>query len=125
MKTAGLNHLALLVDDLEKAERFYSGVLGLALDRRWSDDGGGTRSVWLTIPGGAILMLERAMPGSARSDRGWHLLALTIRAADAASIEAELSRAGVAVESRSKHTLYLRDPEGNVVELKQMPTGSA
>src|SRR5688572_20727804 len=61
---AAVHHLALLVDDLPAAERFYRDVLGLPVLRRWPDADGGERSVWLDLGGGAFLALERATPGS-------------------------------------------------------------
>lgn len=61
-----IHHIALLVDDLPGAEAFYSGVLGFKVERRWPDDKGGTRSVWLSLGHDALLMLERADAGNAR-----------------------------------------------------------
>lgn len=59
--TFGIHHLALVVTDLEAMERFYSGVLGLPLVRRWrSADDSQERSVWLALGHDAFLALERA-----------------------------------------------------------------
>lgn len=119
-----VHHLALLVSDLAGAEAFYAGVLGLRVERRWPDGAGGTRSVWLALGGDALLMLERADPGAARraeAGGGWHLLAFTIAAGERATVEAALRERGVPVESRTDHTLYLRDPEGNRLALSHWP----
>ena len=39
-----IHHLAVVVRDLDRAEAFYGGVLGLAVERRWSDEAGAPRS---------------------------------------------------------------------------------
>ena len=119
-----VHHIAVLVEDLALAEAFYTGVLGLRVDRRWPDEKGGTRSVWLALGRDAILMLERAKPGAKRradDGAGWHLLALTIAAADRDRIESQLRRKGVTIEKKSDYTLYVRDPEGNRIGLSHYP----
>lgn len=59
--TFGIHHLALVVSDLEAMERFYVGVLGLPLVKRWSSpDNTRQRSVWLALGHDAFLALERA-----------------------------------------------------------------
>ena len=44
----GLHHVALRCADLGRCEAFYREVLGLPVLRRWPDEGGGDRSVWLS-----------------------------------------------------------------------------
>jgi len=121
------HHLAIQVADLGACERFYTGVLGLAVLRRWPAEGGGERSVWLSL-GSAFLALERAEDGPAAGSTSWrdgrpglHLVALRIAARERASWEERLRTAGVPVVHRSLHTLYVRDPEGNRVGLSHWP----
>ena len=119
-----IHHVAILVDDLARAESFYAGILGLPVEKRWPDDAGGTRSVWLGLGAGGRLMLERAAPGDLRRapmGAGWHLLALSIRREDRDATEAALVAAGIAIESRSENSLYFRDPEGNRLALSHYP----
>lgn len=124
-----IHHVAILVDDLDAAERFYASVLGLPVEKRWPDAAtGGTRSVWLALGAGALLMLERASPGDKRRGAmggGWHLLALTIKPEDRKTVESALLAAGVAVDSRSDYTLYARDPEGNRIAFSHYPHPSS
>jgi len=120
------HHLAIQVADLAACERFYTGVLGLAVLRRWPAEGGGERSLWLGL-GDGFLALERADAGppaaSAWRDGrpGLHLLALRIAAGERAAWEERLRSAGVPVVHRSPHTLYVRDPEGNRIGLSHWP----
>jgi len=129
LETAGLHHLAIQVRDLPCAERFYSGVLGLAVLKRWPfpDGRAGERSLWLaTGDEGSFLALE-ACDGSRdvqafRDQRpGLHLVALRIAAADRARWEEKLAAALIPVVHRSAFTLYVLDPEGNRVGLSHHP----
>ena len=108
-----VHHLAVVFSDLGRAEAFYSGVLGLPVVKRWEE-----RAVWLALDGEAFLALERAGSGGGRSDTapGWHCVALAIDVS-----ERETWRARVTVERESPHTLYTRDPDGNLVGLSHYP----
>lgn len=122
----GLHHLAVRCADLAACERFYLEVLGLKVSRRWPADGGGDRSVWLDLGGGALLMLERAAGAPAEAPfqeaaAGLHLAALRIEPSERPAWEARLAAAGVPVVHRTPFTLYLRDPEGNRLGLSHWP----
>lgn len=130
----GVHHVAVLVRDLAAVERFYRETLGLALLRRWPKVGegaeAGDRSAWLDTGDGGFLAIELAAETTTESpdghgDRGagpgLHLVALRIEAADRAAWEQRLARAGVAIDSRTDFTLYVRDPEGNRVGLSHYP----
>jgi hypothetical protein len=121
---ARVHHLAILVHDLERAERFYCGVLGLAVARRWFQDDGAPRSIWLQLDGDAFLAIERAAPGGAAREEhgpGWHLVALAIAVEEREGWRAKLAAAGAAVERESDYSLYARDPEGNRIALSHWP----
>lgn len=126
MTPSGLHHLAVLVADLDRAERFYAGVLGLPVVRRWDDDEGRPRSVWVGLAGDAFLAIERARGGPPRADGapGWHLVALAIAPAEREAWRGRLAAAGHPVERESAYTLYARDPEGNLVALSHFPTAA-
>ena len=119
-----LHHLAITVVDLALAERFYAGVLGLPIERRWADGAGAPRSIWLGLGAGAFLAIERSAGDvDARSmDRaGWHCVALGIASSARASWRDRLAEAGFPVERESDFTLYVRDPEHNLVALSHYP----
>jgi glyoxylase I family protein len=129
----GVHHLAVVVRDLDRAEAFYAGVLGLGVERRWADAAGAPRSVWLTLGGGAFLAVEmgnpagvpQTPPGSLPSPTpdppGWHCVALAIVPDEREGFRARLAAAGFPVERESPYTLYTRDPEGNLVGLSHYP----
>jgi glyoxylase I family protein len=119
-----LHHLAITVVDLARAERFYAGVLGLPVERRWADAAGAPRSIWLGLGDSAFLAVELHVgDASARViDRpGWHCVALGIDPSARASWRARLAEAGFPVERESDFTIYVRDPEQNLVALSHYP----
>ena len=109
-----IHHVALRVADVERARAFYSGLLGLAELRRFEDEEGGLRSVWLAA-GPVVVMLERQLKGAGPESGSGHVLALAVDALP--EWEQRLRTAGVAVEDRTAYTLYLRDPDGHRVGL--------
>lgn len=119
-----VHHLAVVVRDLARAEAFYAGVLGLPVARRWTDDAGAPRSVWLDLGGGAFLAVERAeAAGPTRADEapGWHCVALGIAPSEREAWRRRLAAGGVVVERESAYTMYARDPDGNLVALSHYP----
>jgi hypothetical protein len=119
-----LHHLAITVVDLARAEGFYAGVLGLPIERRWADAAGAPRSIWLGLGAGAFLAIERFVGDvDARPvDRaGWHCVALGIAPDARTRWRARLAEAGFPVERESDFTLYVRDPEHNLVALSHYP----
>ncbi len=109
--------------DLERGEAFYCGVLGLPVQKRWTDDEGAPRSLWLDLGHGAFLAVERVGGAPARSNDapGWHCLALSIAVEEREAWRAHLAAAGHPVERESDYTLYVRDPEGALVALSHHP----
>lgn len=120
------HHAAIQCADLARCERFYREVLGLPVLRRWPLEGGGDRSVWLSIGEGGFLALERAgespRPQPWRDGKpGLHLLALRIAASERSGWEERLHGAGIEVVHRTRWTIYFRDPEGNRIGLTHHP----
>ena len=118
-----IHHLAVVTADLARAEAFYAGILGLPVLRRWIDAAGAARSVWLEL-GDSFLAVERASAGGpTRADAapGWHCVALGIAAVERDAWRARLAAAGSPVERETPFTIYVRDPDGNVVGLSHWP----
>src|SRR3990172_1346393 len=125
----GLDHVVLRVTDLERALRFYCGVLGCAQERR-SDALG-----LVQLRAGAALVdlvpvdspLGR-LGGPAPSETGRNVdhFALQLESFDEAELRAHLAAHGVAPGDVAQRygalgmgpSMYVRDPDGNVVELK-------
>ena len=111
-----IHHVAFRTDDVARLERFYAGVLGLAVTNRQ-----GPRSVWLDLYG-AILMLEERAPGEVVMQPGtMETVTLAIEPVNHALYIRRLIEAGVTIEDRTPFTIYLRDPDGRRVGLSSYP----
>lgn len=128
----GLDHLVLRVVDLERMLAFYCGALGCTVERRVDQLGlvqlrAGDALIDLVPVDGALGRAGGAAPG--REGRNLDHFCLRVEPFDEAAIRAQLRAHGVEagpVESRygaegEGPSLYVTDPEGNVVELKGPP----
>jgi len=125
----GIDHVVLRVRDVERSIRFYCGVLGCREERRLEALGlvqlrAGAALIDLVDVAGALGRLGGGPPGD--SERNLDHLALQLAALDEPAVRAELTAAGIEVGEMGERygaegmgpSLYLRDPDGNVVELK-------
>lgn len=119
MQLEGVHHVAVQVRDVARVTAFYVEVLGLTELKRFHRDDGSLRSVWVGT-GGSFVAIEQLEAGG-RGALGWSMLAFRIRAAQRRAIVDELTRQGVALEKQTGWTLYVRDPEGNLVGLSHHP----
>lgn len=114
----GIHHVALRVSDLERARRFYADLLGLPVEREQRDGEQLLRSIWLRA-GAARVMLERRLAGIGDEAGSGHLVAFAV--SDLEAWELRLAEAGVPIDARTAHTLYVRDPDGHRVGLSAFP----
>ncbi|MBM3372595.1 MAG: VOC family protein [Betaproteobacteria bacterium] len=131
----GLDHVVLRVSSLARMQRFYCEVLGCTLERERPDLGtvqlrAGSALIDLVDVAGETGRKGGAAPG--REGRNMDHLCLRIEPFDPGAISAQLLRHGVVPgEIKLRYgadgrgpSLYLSDPEGNVVELKGPPSRS-
>ena len=114
----GVSELVLEVVDLEEAERFYAGVLGLPVVARWPDRG----AIWVMAGDRTRIGLWRPQVGLAGGRGGLHVhFAMHIAEADYERAVEVLRERGEAVEELAfdgaGRAAYVTDPDGNVVEL--------
>ena len=119
---ASIGHVHLKVADLERALRFYCGVLGFELTQRFGSaaafiSAGGYHhhiglNTWESLGG------SPPAPGTTGL---YHLAILYPTRAELANALIRLRRAGISLDGASDHgvseALYLRDPDENGVEL--------
>jgi catechol 2,3-dioxygenase-like lactoylglutathione lyase family enzyme len=132
MRIREIDHLVLRVVDLERMLRFYCGALGCTIERRQDAIGlvqlRAGRSLLDLVPvAGKLGAAGGAAPG--KEGRNLDHFCFRVEPFDAAGIRAELEVHGIAagaVEYRygaegEGPSMYITDPEGNVVELKGPP----
>jgi catechol 2,3-dioxygenase-like lactoylglutathione lyase family enzyme len=122
----GLDHVVFRVADPQASRRFYVDVLGCTVDHvneRLS-------LVHLRFGEHYIDLLPATAEAPATVAGGVDHVCLSIRCDDLAGAAAELRRRGVTLEGdiasrRGAYgtgpSLYLRDPDGHVIELKPRP----
>jgi catechol 2,3-dioxygenase-like lactoylglutathione lyase family enzyme len=124
----GVLETCVYAPDLEAAERFYAGVLGLEAFARLPG-----RHVFFRCGRGVFLVfnpdkteaestLVGGTPVPRHGARGVGHMAFAVPEADMEGWRQHLLRAGVAIETeihwpQGGHSFYLRDPANNIIEL--------
>ncbi len=125
----GLDHIVLRVVDLDRTRSFYKKVLGCTDERDQPEIGlyqlrAGHALIDLVTIAGRLGAMGGAAPGA--EGRNLDHFALALDSFDDAAIRAHLARHGVAIEQAGPRygaegegpSIYIRDPEDNIVELK-------
>ncbi|MFZ6751258.1 VOC family protein [Undibacterium sp. Ren11W] len=128
----GIDHLVLRVSDLDRMLNFYCGVLGCRVERRLDDIGlvqlrAGQHLIDLVPVDGVLGKGGGAAAGA--GGRNLDHFCLRLEPFDADAIREFLQAKGITVGAVATRygaegdgpSLYLNDPEGNVVELKGPP----
>ncbi len=132
IKPTGLDHVVLRTADAARMERFYCEVLGCTVERRRPDLGlihlrAGTALIDLITLDGPLGRKGGAGPGT--EGHNVDHLCLRIDAFDAQAIATHLFANGVDPGEVANRfgadglgpSMYVRDPDGNTVELKGPP----
>lgn len=122
---------ALYVDDLDRADAFYTSVMGLP--RLFADD----RMRAFDVNRASVLLLFRRGATTEPVKTGGGIIpphdatgqihmAFAIRPEDLAAWRGHLREYGIAIEGTSDwqlggHSLYFRDPDGNMLEVATTP----
>src|ERR1700678_828097 len=128
-----IDHVVLRIADLEKSLVFYGDVLGCLIDNRQDAIGlvqlrAGRSLIDLTPLDGTLGRMGGA--GAGKEGRNVDHFALQITPFDETAIRAHLARHGVEVVQAGRRyggegegpSIYITDPDGNVVELKGPPS---
>jgi catechol 2,3-dioxygenase-like lactoylglutathione lyase family enzyme len=129
MRPGSILESALYAADLDAAEAFYVGVMGLAVLARAPG-----RHVFFRVGAGVLLIFNPAatetpnpgahLPVPPHGARGPGHLCFAAARAEIGQWRDRLVQAGVAIESEfdwpnGAHSLYFRDPAGNSLELAE------
>lgn len=127
-----IDHVVLRVVDLDRMAGFYRNVLGCTDERTQAEIGlyqlrAGSSLIDLVTVDGKLGAMGGAAPGA--EGRNLDHFAITITPFDDDAIRAHLARHDVAIEQAGPRygaegegpSIYIADPEGNIVELKGPP----
>jgi glyoxylase I family protein len=121
-----LHHVSLLVSDTNRALMFYQGVLGLEVDD--SRPAMSFPGAWLRVGTAQIHLLELpdALRGTTLPEHGGRDRHVALSVSDLDGMAVALEMAGIAYTlSRSaRRALFCRDPDGNAVELIEIPASA-
>jgi len=128
----GLDHVVLRISDLAAALHFYVDVLGCVVERRQDEIGlvqlrAGAQLIDLVTLDGRLGRLGGAAPG--REGRNMDHFCLRVDAFDEPTLRRWLEQQQVQVQAYGSRygaegegpSLYLFDPDGNMLELKGPP----
>jgi catechol 2,3-dioxygenase-like lactoylglutathione lyase family enzyme len=118
MKIGRLLHAALLVKDLQRARKFYGGVLGLKEKPRYDFDFAGE---WYDLGECELHLMvttERLSPVESRPRRDHHI---ALEVDDLETAKRALQTAGLAFRASTsgRASVFVRDPDGNLIELQE------
>jgi catechol 2,3-dioxygenase-like lactoylglutathione lyase family enzyme len=112
-------HAAVLVSDLEKAEQFYSNVLGLSkVDRVLKYPG-----AWYQVGDFQIhLIVDSSIQPTLQNPEKWGRnphVALSVADLDAAKTQLLTHGCEMQTSASGRAALFTQDPDGNIIELSQ------
>jgi len=132
LKILALDHVVLRVNDAQRSLAFYCDLLGCKLERRVEEAGliqlrAGSALIDLVPLDGPLGRAGGAPP--AKEGRNMDHLCLRVEPFDEAAIRERLVGAGIdAGETARRYgaegfgpSIYIEDPDGNVIELKGPP----
>lgn len=127
MKIIALDHVVLNVADVERSLDFYSGRLGLPLERLDDYRSGKVKFPSVRLTDDTIIdLFPPGMHGNSRRGENMNHLCLNVEGTFE-DLELALAQAGVPVVDRAENnfgarglatSVYVRDPDGNTVELR-------
>lgn len=136
IRVKAIDHVVLRIQDIDRAIRFYTEVLGCGVEWRRDDIGlthlrAGASQIDLIDIASEIGRKGGAAPGKKR--RNVDHFCLNMEKFDEAAIRGHLRKHGIAVDQVARRfgaegtgpSIHIHDPEGNMVELKGPPEPEA
>jgi catechol 2,3-dioxygenase-like lactoylglutathione lyase family enzyme len=125
LRPKALDHVALLVTDMDRTLRFYVDALGLKLLRRSGPNAEGVVSAVIAVGSQELNLFHRPgyLPVDRENSPGMHHFCLNMEADSIEDVMAGLRQAGIdnfrgPVERLSGVSVFVDDPDGVHVELR-------
>jgi catechol 2,3-dioxygenase-like lactoylglutathione lyase family enzyme len=113
IQATGVDHVVLHVNDVQRAKKFYTEVLGMTAYR---EDPG---QAFLHAGSQGVALFEKAGGAPLTTGNDLNHLALNVAAGTYETLKAELEKQGVAVTGRpgEDRCIYFLDPDGHRLQL--------
>ena len=113
IQASGIDHIVLHVNDVERAKKFYTDVLGMTVYRE------NERQVFCHAGGQGVALFKRQGDIPLTTGNDLNHLALNVATGTYEALKSELEKHGVAVSGRpgEDRCIYFRDPDGHRLQL--------
>jgi catechol 2,3-dioxygenase len=134
IKAKGIYHLGIAVDDMDRAIKFYTEVLGMVVTKKGTDDmGGGLSRAELRVGSDIVDLFLRPRPRErdALQENGATHQAFEVSSEDFELAVQKMAEWGVKIHTtpqvarRTGRGFYFFDSEGNLLQLYAPPRASA
>ena len=113
IQASGIDHIVLHVNDVARARKFYTEVLGMTVYRE-SD-----RQIFLHAGTQGVALFKKQGGEPLQTGNDMNHLALNVPAGTYETLKADLEHHGVTVTGRpgEDHCIYFQDPDGHRLQL--------
>jgi catechol 2,3-dioxygenase-like lactoylglutathione lyase family enzyme len=111
MRVRRLDHASIRIADLSRSREFYEGLLGLGTAPRPDL---GFPGAWYDLNGAQLHLIQQPMPMEGIDPTGPHF---ALQVESVAAVKQTLDARGIPYLEFGTGQLWIRDPDGNVVEL--------
>ncbi len=113
IKTNGINHVVLHVQDAQRSKQFYTALLGMTVAHESSGH------VFLNCGTQQVALFERRGGDLFETGNDLNHLALDITEGSYQVVKAELEKHDIEVTARTgdPHSIYFHDPDGHRLQL--------
>ena len=113
VQATGIDHIVLHVNDVERARKFYTDVLGMDVYRQ------NERQVFLHAGTQGVALFKKQGDESLKTGSEMNHLALNVADGTYETLKAALEANGVAVTGRpgEDRCIYFQDPDGHRLQL--------
>jgi glyoxylase I family protein len=113
IQATGIDHLVLHVNDVSRAKKFYTDVLGMTVYRE------NDRQVFLHAGAQGVALFKKQGDSSLTTGNDLNHLALNVESGSYEALKADLEKHGVAVSGRpgDDRCIYFSDPDGHRLQL--------
>jgi catechol 2,3-dioxygenase-like lactoylglutathione lyase family enzyme len=113
IQASGIDHIVLHVNDVDRAKKFYTEVLGMAVYRE------NDCQVFLHAGSQGVALFKKQGDTPLTTGNDLNHLALNVTTGTYEALKAALEKSGVAVSGRpgENRCIYFRDPDGHRLQL--------